>query len=155
MSDDTKAELEAEREAFQQWYVENAFDFGNNPLGSRQCGQQWRAWRARARPAPELLDPAAHAPIARVTVAEDGTVTKATLYAPTLPAGEHDLWCAPVAPPRLDRDCLELRMSRGDEHIMYRITNSALNNTVFPRKLVEHTAGQMFENMADAPKSAI
>lgn len=37
-----------EREAFEEWYTQNAFDFERNPIGSRECGQQWKAWQARA-----------------------------------------------------------------------------------------------------------
>lgn len=37
-----------ERKAFDQWYAENAFDFAKNPIGSRECGLQWSAWKARA-----------------------------------------------------------------------------------------------------------
>ena len=39
---------EEERKAFQQWYVCNAFDYERNPIGSRECGLQWSAWKARA-----------------------------------------------------------------------------------------------------------
>jgi hypothetical protein len=39
---------EQERKEFEQWYVENVFDFEANPIGSRQCGLQWSAWKARA-----------------------------------------------------------------------------------------------------------
>ena len=35
-----------EREAFEKWYVENAFDYEQNPIGSRDCGLQWKAWQA-------------------------------------------------------------------------------------------------------------
>jgi hypothetical protein len=31
---------------FEQWYVTHAFDYGKNPLGSRDCGLQWEAWKA-------------------------------------------------------------------------------------------------------------
>ena len=34
------------RARFEAWYVENAFDYGRNPLGSRECGLQWKAWQA-------------------------------------------------------------------------------------------------------------
>ena len=37
-----------ERQNFEQWYAENAFDYASNPIGSRECGLQWNAWRARA-----------------------------------------------------------------------------------------------------------
>ena len=39
---------EEERKAFEQWYVCNAFDYERNPIGSRECGLQWSAWKARA-----------------------------------------------------------------------------------------------------------
>jgi len=31
---------------FEQWYVENAFDYPNNPIGSRDCGLQRKAYYA-------------------------------------------------------------------------------------------------------------
>ena len=34
------------RATFEQWYAENAFDYARNPIGSRECGLQWAAWRA-------------------------------------------------------------------------------------------------------------
>jgi hypothetical protein len=39
---------EEERKTFEQWYVCNAFDYERNPIGSRECGLQWSAWKARA-----------------------------------------------------------------------------------------------------------
>jgi len=33
------------REAFEQWYIENAFMYGRDPIGSRECGLQWAAWQ--------------------------------------------------------------------------------------------------------------
>lgn len=39
---------EQERKEFEQWYAENAFNFVANPIGSRECGLQWSAWKARA-----------------------------------------------------------------------------------------------------------
>lgn len=36
-----------EREEFEKWYSVSAFDFVENPIGSRDCGLQWRAWQAR------------------------------------------------------------------------------------------------------------
>ena len=33
-------------EEFEQWYVENAFDYVSNPIGSRDCGLQRKAWNA-------------------------------------------------------------------------------------------------------------
>ena len=40
--------LALERKEFEQWYVENAFNFERDPIGSRDCGLQWSAWQARA-----------------------------------------------------------------------------------------------------------
>lgn len=37
-----------ERKAFEEWYACNAFDYVAHPIGSRECGLQWRAWYARA-----------------------------------------------------------------------------------------------------------
>ena len=34
--------------AFEQWYVENAHDYASNPIGSRDCGLQRKAWHAAA-----------------------------------------------------------------------------------------------------------
>jgi hypothetical protein len=36
------------RADFEQWYVENAFDYPINPIGSRDCGLQRKAWYACA-----------------------------------------------------------------------------------------------------------
>jgi len=35
-----------ERERFEAWYAENAFDYVDNPVGSRECGLQWKSWQA-------------------------------------------------------------------------------------------------------------
>lgn len=41
-----------DREQFEAWYVENVFDLQADPVGSRLCGLQWKAWQAaRATPA--------------------------------------------------------------------------------------------------------
>jgi hypothetical protein len=32
------------RKAFEQWYIENAFDYESAPIGSRDFEMQWRAW---------------------------------------------------------------------------------------------------------------
>jgi hypothetical protein len=41
-----------DREQFEAWYVENVFDLQSDPVGSRLCGLQWKAWQAaRATPA--------------------------------------------------------------------------------------------------------
>lgn len=46
---DTQLESKSdERKAFEQWYATNAFDYPSNPIGSRECGLQWKAWEARA-----------------------------------------------------------------------------------------------------------
>lgn len=37
------------REEFEAWYVENAFDYVANPIGSRDCGLQWKAWQAASK----------------------------------------------------------------------------------------------------------
>jgi hypothetical protein len=34
------------RQAFEEWYTVNAFDYEANPIGSQQCGLQWKAWQA-------------------------------------------------------------------------------------------------------------
>ena len=34
------------RAQFEAWYVENAFDFVKNPIGSRECSLMWKAWQA-------------------------------------------------------------------------------------------------------------
>jgi hypothetical protein len=31
---------------FEDWYILNAFDYGKNPVGSRECGLQRKAWMA-------------------------------------------------------------------------------------------------------------
>jgi len=35
-----------QKQAFEQWYAENAFDYVANPIGSRDCGLQRAAWNA-------------------------------------------------------------------------------------------------------------
>ena len=47
---------------------------------------------------PEEADPDTDWPVARLTITEDDKVT-ATMYAPGLPPGQHDVWCVPVAAP--------------------------------------------------------
>jgi len=44
----TPDQKDAERAAFEQWYVENAFNYERDPLGSKLCGDQWAAWKYRA-----------------------------------------------------------------------------------------------------------
>lgn len=43
MTDDIKLPNEY---GFEQWYVTNAFDYPQNPLGSQECGLQRKAWHA-------------------------------------------------------------------------------------------------------------
>jgi hypothetical protein len=38
--------LSPSRQAFEDWYTVNAFDYEANPIGSQQCGLQWKAWQA-------------------------------------------------------------------------------------------------------------
>jgi hypothetical protein len=46
-----------DREQFEAWYVENVFDLQSDPVGSRLCGLQWKAWQAaRATPAQPVGD---------------------------------------------------------------------------------------------------
>ena len=35
-----------DRKTFEQWYSDNAFDYVANPVGSRDCGLQWAAYKA-------------------------------------------------------------------------------------------------------------
>jgi len=49
MTDHTKDE------EFEQWYVENAFDYVSNPIGSRDCGLQRAAWKAGNSEAQERI----------------------------------------------------------------------------------------------------
>lgn len=51
MTIDTKAL----RERFEEWYVANTFDYGRNPIGSRECAQQWGAWLEAHRQAADRL----------------------------------------------------------------------------------------------------
>lgn len=37
---------ESMRRAFEQWYIENAFDYPSHPIGSRDCYLQWESWKA-------------------------------------------------------------------------------------------------------------
>ena len=39
---------DANRRAFEAWFVVNAFDLAATPLGSRDCALQWAAWQAGA-----------------------------------------------------------------------------------------------------------
>jgi len=34
------------REEFEEWYSVNAFNLETDPIGSRDCGLQWKAWKA-------------------------------------------------------------------------------------------------------------
>lgn len=40
---DTRTE---QRKQFEQWYVTNAFYYERDPIGSHECGLQWKAWQA-------------------------------------------------------------------------------------------------------------
>jgi hypothetical protein len=40
-------EGEGEREGFEKWYVDNAFDLGKDPIGSRDCSLQWKSYQSR------------------------------------------------------------------------------------------------------------
>lgn len=56
-SDELKRLADAFRATFEQWYVENCFDLQANPIGSRDCGLQWKAWDACAQAlAPETIE---------------------------------------------------------------------------------------------------
>lgn len=51
---------QAERARFEEWYVQNAFDYEANPIGSRDCALMRKAWNAAlaAQPSPgETLPP--------------------------------------------------------------------------------------------------
>ena len=37
-----------EREACEEWFATHTFNFERDPIGSRECGLRWEAWRARA-----------------------------------------------------------------------------------------------------------
>ncbi|PZT01154.1 hypothetical protein A7X89_02205 [Stenotrophomonas maltophilia] len=45
---------QAERAQFEEWYVQNAFDYEANPIGSRDCALMRKAWNAAlsAQPSP-------------------------------------------------------------------------------------------------------
>lgn len=44
--DDGSYRINSLRRQFEQWYVGAAFDYTANPLGSKDCDLQWRAWLA-------------------------------------------------------------------------------------------------------------
>ena len=46
-----------ERKEFERWYAVNAFDYATNPIGSRECGLQWAAWKACAALAKPVVAP--------------------------------------------------------------------------------------------------
>ena len=76
-STDSSAEAvngNALRDEFEQWYVENAFDFKRNPIGSGLCGQQWFAYAgakglSKFEANRVLLDRMARAEAAKLTTA--------------------------------------------------------------------------------------
>lgn len=35
-----------ERERFEEWYTNHAFNYSRDPIGSRDCSLQWEAWKA-------------------------------------------------------------------------------------------------------------
>ena len=41
-----QADREADRNAFEQWYAVNAFNYERDPIGSRDCGLQRASWLA-------------------------------------------------------------------------------------------------------------
>ncbi|EMI48766.1 hypothetical protein C405_14623 [Stenotrophomonas maltophilia AU12-09] len=49
---------QAERARFEEWYVQNAFDYEANPIGSRDCALMRKAWNAAlsAQPSPSGQD---------------------------------------------------------------------------------------------------
>lgn len=51
--DDGSLAVNAMRTEFEHWYVTESFDYPSNPLGSRQCDLQWRAWRAARSATPQ------------------------------------------------------------------------------------------------------
>ncbi len=62
----------------------------------------WNEWMARIEPAVVPIaveDGAPIAPIAKLTVDAAGTVTSASLYAPGLPDGTHDVYPVAVVKP--------------------------------------------------------
>lgn len=44
--DDGRADIKSVRRDFEHWYVGNSFDLAADPIGSRKCDLQWRAWLA-------------------------------------------------------------------------------------------------------------
>lgn len=38
--------MTTQRQQFEQWYACNAFNYERDPIGSRNCGLQWDAWKA-------------------------------------------------------------------------------------------------------------
>lgn len=57
------AEQTEERREFESWYVQTAFGLEHNPIGSRECGLKWTAWKARAElAAQERAEPVTQKP---------------------------------------------------------------------------------------------
>ena len=55
--------LKQERDAFEEWFATHTFNFEREPIGSRECGLRWEAWRARSvTPAPRPIDMVLHCP---------------------------------------------------------------------------------------------
>lgn len=81
---DWRGNSPTERPAIAAWVIRNL----RQRLGEAEMAQP-------SAPA-DKADPATDWPIARLTINDDDQVT-ATMYAPGLPPGQHDVWCIPVA----------------------------------------------------------
>lgn len=59
---------QAERARFEEWYVQNAFDYVANPIGSRDCALMRKAWNAAlsAQPSPGGQGEALHDAVGRI-----------------------------------------------------------------------------------------
>lgn len=62
---------QAERARFEEWYVQNAFDYVANPIGSRDCALMRKAWNA----ALSARQPVGHVVVTRN---ENGTIVAVT-----------------------------------------------------------------------------
>lgn len=52
----TPDQQQAAREAFEAWYCVTAFDYATNPIGSRECGLQWKAYHAATERMQDRVD---------------------------------------------------------------------------------------------------
>ena len=68
MTDDIKLPNEY---GFEQWYVTNAFDYPQNPLGSQECGLQRKAWHAAIAARDEELRKQEPVPKGFIVVSKD------------------------------------------------------------------------------------